>query len=127
MGKAQRDKGARGERQVVQIFKDHGYDAVRTGEWKAEDIHVTIGDDVRVVEVKCRAKGASATLIYEELERSWCVVHKADRKPFLITLEFKDFLELIKELNKPDIGEIKVASWAFEDPVPDGKDGGSTG
>lgn len=119
MGKSQRDKGARGERQVVQILKDYGYDAKRTGEWKAEDIHVTIGEATRVIEVKVRAKSLSGGLIYDELQRSWAVVHKADRRPFLISMEFKDFLDLIKEVSKSAVPTVTVADWAFNDPDPE--------
>lgn len=97
MGKASRDKGARGEREVVRLFRDAGFEADRTGEYKENDVVVHIGNDVQVVEVKVRAAGASAGLLYEALSLgAWAVAHKADRKDWLITLRFSDFLKLIK-------------------------------
>ena len=99
MGKASRDKGARGERQVVSLLRDYGLtDAERTGEWKVDDIYVTIAGEKRTIEVKVRAKGASAGLIYEALEGGvFGVAHKADRKDWILSLRLKDFLEMIKK------------------------------
>ena len=123
MGKASRDKGARGERQVVQILRDWGFDAHRTGEWKKDDILVPIAGEERVIEVKVRAAGASATLLYEALETgAWACTHKRDRKDWLVTLRFKDLLQLIRELTKAD---AETMQWLLSNE-PDGKDGGGS-
>jgi hypothetical protein len=93
MGKSQRDKGARGEREVVNILKAAGFDtAQRTGEWKANDILCAVDGHDRVIEVKMRAKGFSG--LYEFLKGSWAVVHKADYSPWLITMTLDDWLKL---------------------------------
>ena len=96
MGKSQRDKGARFEREVVQIFKAAGFDtAKRTGEWQEHDVLVAIDGHDRVVECKVRGSGFSS--LYQFLEKSWAVAHKADRKEPLITLRLSDFLRLKEE------------------------------
>lgn len=98
MGKASRDKGARGERQVVDLLRQYGIECQRTGEWKVDDIHAKIAGEQRTIEVKVRAKGASAGLLYDALENGvWAVSHKADYKDWLISMRLKDLLELIKQ------------------------------
>ena len=93
MGKSQRDKGVRGEREVVNILKAAGFDtAQRTGEWKANDILCAVDGHDRIIEVKLRAKGFSG--LYEFLKGSWAVVHKGDYQPWLITMTLDDWLKL---------------------------------
>ena len=93
MGKSQRDKGARGEREVVNILKAAGFDsAQRTGEFKPNDILCAVDGHDRIIEVKIRAKGFSG--LYEFLKGSWAVVHKGDYQPWLITMTLDDWLKL---------------------------------
>ena len=100
MGKASRDKGARGEREVARIFREAGFeDAARTGEWKPDDVIVTIKGEQRKIEVKLRAKGAGAGLLYEAIEKAWAVAHKADRREYLITLRIGDLIDLAKSIS----------------------------
>ena len=86
MGKAERDKGARREREVAQIMGaekisrmyQEGPDLFWNGEW---------------IEVKARANGFRT--LYKWLEgEATIIAHKADRQPWLVTLTLEDFLRL---------------------------------
>ena len=102
MGKSSRDKGARGEREVVTILKAYGFStAKRTGEYVKDDILVHIDAHERIIEVKVRAKGCGAGLLYEALgEGIFAVTHKADRMPWLITMELRTFCDLAAPAQK---------------------------
>lgn len=96
MGKFSRDKGARGEREVVSILKAYGFStAKRTGEYVKDDILVHIDAHERIIEVKVRKNGCGAGLIYQALgDGVYALVHKADRMGWLITLPLRTFCEL---------------------------------
>ena len=95
MGKAQRDKGARGEREFAKIVGGsrvplsgavEGYtnDVILPNGWKAE--------------VK-RRKDMEKTLyswILDEREKPDLVAFRADNKPWIIALTLDKFLELMK-------------------------------
>ncbi len=88
MSKMQRNKGARLEREVVNLFKAYGFNAKRTGEWHKDDIEVK---EIGTVEVKGRKNGFCS--LYTFLAHNKAVVHRADNKPWLVTFYFKDFLD----------------------------------
>ena len=93
MGKQSRDKGVRLEQEVVNILKAAGFeDAKRTGEYHERDIRCGIDGEDRFIEVKGREKGFCS--LYQFLNDNFAVVHRADRKPWLITMEFEDWLRL---------------------------------
>ena len=93
MAKAQRDKGARFEREIKNELLRFGFStARRTGEWHAHDILVAVDGHDRIIECKVRAKGFSS--LYQFLDKAWAVAHKADFKEPLITLRLGDFLRL---------------------------------
>ena len=96
MGKASRDKGARAEREVVNRLKAYGFStAQRTGEFVKNDILVHIDALERIIEVKVRAKGCGAGLLYEALgDGVFAVIHKSDRMGWLITMHLQTFCEL---------------------------------
>jgi hypothetical protein len=99
MGKFSRDKGARGEREVAQIFRAFGFDCRRTGEYVRDDLIVCIDGHERVIEVKCRKRGLGPGDQYKALgEGIMAVVHKADRMPWLITMDLLLFLNRLAPL-----------------------------
>jgi hypothetical protein len=97
MGKASRDKGARAEREVVNILRAYGFDtARRTGEYQQYDILCNLDGHDRILEVKVRKSGCGSALLYSALgEGIFGVVHKSDREPWLITFNLKDWLDRI--------------------------------
>ena len=101
MGKASRDKGRRGEQEVVNILKAHGFDtAHRTGEYVKNDILVHIDAHERIIEVKVRAKGCGAGLLYEALgDGIFAVIHKSDRMGWLISMHLETFCNLASPPN----------------------------
>ena len=105
MGKAQREKGKRGEREVAAILKEHGYeDARRTSQYCGQtgDASDVIGLEGFHLEVK----RCNTTKIHEWMEQATrdakeletpVVIHRRDRDDWLITMKFEDFLEEIKK------------------------------
>ncbi len=97
MSKMQRDKGARLEREVVNLFKAYGFStAHRTGEYVKNDILVAIDTRDWIIEVKGRKRGFCS--LYDFLADSNAVVHRADNREWLITMPFRDFLNLSGKL-----------------------------
>ena len=100
-GKFSRDKGRRGEQEVVNILKAYGFStAKRTGEYVKNDILVHIDAHERIIEVKVRAKGCGAGLLYEALgDGIFAVIHKSDRMGWLLTMHLQTFCELASPLD----------------------------
>ena len=107
MGKSQRDKGARTERQIVQLFQDHGLAAERvplSGQGQSAgsrffgDVTLPVCNVDRPLEIKCRANGFRE--LYKWLEGCWALVVKADRKTPLVVLPMPEFIELVKQAEK---------------------------
>ncbi len=99
MGKAQRDKGARGERLWRDECRKHGYNAQRGSQSNGAVIADVIGlphihQEVKFVE---RLNLRSAM---EQSERDAkdgeipIVAHKCNRKPWLVTMNSEDFFKL---------------------------------
>ena len=98
MGKSQKEKGKRGEREVANILKAHGYDARRgqqfcgfTGE---ADV---VGLPGYHLEVKFQETTKLADW-FAQSERDArkgevpVVVHRKSRSPWMITMRFEDWL-----------------------------------
>lgn len=103
MGKAQREKGKRGEREVAAILRDHGFsEARRTQQFagRTGDSSDVVGLDGYHIEVKRQERAA----IYEWFAqaRRDCgsdiplVVFRRSGDKWMALLEFEDFLEAIK-------------------------------
>lgn len=97
MSKAQRDKGARGEREVSGILNDYGFESRRGNVfYREEDVMTNLPIHVEV-------KRAERTEIpkWMKQSREQCrgkiptVVHRRSREEWLITLPFEEFLKLI--------------------------------
>ncbi len=100
-GKKSRDKGARGERHLVNFLQDHGFAAERVplsgaagGSFKG-DVSVPIGGADRRLEVKVRADGFRE--IYGWLAENYALVIKADRRDTLVVLRLRDGIEIAKQ------------------------------
>jgi Holliday junction resolvase len=99
-GKRSRDKGARGERHLVNFLQENGFAAERVplsgasgGRFKG-DVSVPINGADRRLEVKCRADGFRE--LYGWLDNNYGLVVKADRKETLVVLRLRDAIEIAK-------------------------------
>lgn len=105
MGKFSREKGKRGERYVVNLFKEYGYNnAHRTSQFKgntgqAGDIEGIdyIHAEVKFVEklnlYNAMSQAKRDTLESKENKRP-VVFHKRNNENLLVTMEFRDWIEL---------------------------------
>ena len=107
IGKASREKGKRGEREVAKIFRDAGYaEAHRTSQYcgKTGDASDVTGVPGLHLEVK---------FVEKEAVRSWygqavrdaeaagrgdtpVVIHRKTHEDWLVTLSLDDFIEILK-------------------------------
>ena len=97
MSKAQRDKGARAEREVSGILNDYGFESRRGNVFYREE------DVMTNLPIHFEIKRQETTKIHEWMKQSveQCrgkiptVVHRRSREEWLITMKFEDFLKLI--------------------------------
>lgn len=98
MGKSQRDKGARSERNLVHIFQAYHIPAKRVPlsgatTFQKGDIIATINGEEWQIESKVRADGFKQ--LYQWLEGNHALIVKADFKESLIVMPLKRFCELV--------------------------------
>lgn len=108
MGKSQRDKGARFEREIVNALKEAGLDAQRVplsgmgheskvnGEFAGDIVLPWFGGREKF-EAKKRGDGNGFALVYRWLGKHRGLFLGADRKQTLVVLRMEDFLKLCKE------------------------------
>lgn len=102
-GKKSRDKGARSERAIVNLFRDHGVASERVplsgaaGGSFAGDIIVDLAGKQITLEAKVRAGGFKQ--IYEWLGNNFGLVIKSDRNPPLIVIRLEDAAIIAAKLN----------------------------
>lgn len=105
MSKFSRDKGKRFEREVANMFKDWGYDAHRTAQFRGNTGQA--GDVEGVPGIHIEAKHQEKMRLYEWIEQAQrdaeageglpVVIHKANNKPTLVTMRFDDWIQLFNE------------------------------
>lgn len=95
-----RSKGKRGELEVANILKEHGYDARRGQQYCGAngDADVVGLDDIHL-EVKRTEKSE----IYKWMDQASddanerempVIVHRKDRKPWVAIMDFEDFIKM---------------------------------
>lgn len=111
MGKMQRDKGARVERQMVRLFNDYGVDAERVPLSGAVQFRDTRGADIDVYfqgkdngamvgEVKARANGSGFKTLINWLGDADFLLLKQDHSEPWITMPFSKLMQAMgKKLN----------------------------
>lgn len=113
MGKASRDKGKRGEREIAALFRAHGFNARRGQQYKGSSDSPDIVHDVPGlhVEVKFR-ENASPYAALEQVSRDAgyegdapVVFMRKLRKPWIMVMDADDFLNLMKERGTPWPGD----------------------
>ena len=97
MGKSQRDKGYRGERNLVNYFKEHGIEAIRVPLSGASNFakgDVVIKGKYRA-EVKLRKDGFK--MIYKWLGDNDMLFIKANNKQYLAVIPLDLLITLLKD------------------------------
>lgn len=100
MGKSQRDKGARFEREIVNKAKEHSIEAYRvplsgSAVGFKDDIELRFGRETWRIEAKKRGNGFKQ--IYDWKGEADILVIGADHKPAMAVLDLDDFFNLITE------------------------------
>jgi hypothetical protein len=101
LAKKEREKGKRGEREVVKLLKEAGFEARRTAPLQAGE---TSGDpDVELdnkyrIEVKRRKNGFEQ--LYKWLKNTDFLFVRADRKDYIVSMSLQTFLELYSAAKK---------------------------
>lgn len=102
MGKKSRDKGYRGEHELVNLLRKAGIEAVRvplsgSTDFAKGDV-LTCG---KVCEVKLRRHGFKE--IYKWLVGKDWLFLKADRQPYLVVMNVDELLKLVKKGGKESV------------------------
>lgn len=98
MSKSQREKGAAAEREVAHLLEKFGITARRGQVFNGEP------DIVTDLPFHLEVKRQETTKIHEWFRQSEAaaggkipvVVHRRNREPWMVTLRFEDFLEVLK-------------------------------
>ena len=108
MGRAQRDKGKRGEREIANLLKELGYPARRTAQYcgNTGDASDVVGVDGLHIEVK-RCERLELPKWIKQAERDSegtenipVVVHRRNGERWYVTLPAIDFFQMYKEKGK---------------------------
>ena len=105
MGKLNREKGKRGEREVVALLKAFGFEARRGQQFKGtkDSPDIIHNVDGIFIEVKLRQSfNLHATIDQAKQEadegETPLIFHRKDGEPWLATMYAVDFLQLLEEL-----------------------------
>ena len=105
MGKMQREKGKRGEREVVELIKRHGFEARRGQQFKggADSPDVIHNIPNVFVEVKYREKFSIYPALGQAFDESEgndvpVVFHRRSKQPWVVILRAEDFLIIMRKL-----------------------------
>ena len=100
-----RQKGKRGELEVVHLLKSYGFEARRGQQFKGTEDSPDVIHNMEgfFIEVKLRqAFNLHATMEQASDEAASSeapvVFHRKNGKPWLVTLDAEDFLEMVKDL-----------------------------
>ena len=95
-GRRSRAKGATGELEVLHIGQDNGFAVTkRSRMYRAgHDLDWPLLGEDRHIEIKRHANGQAR--LYTWLEPVFAVVHRGDRREWLIMLRLSDALEIAK-------------------------------
>lgn len=106
-GKAAREKGKRGERTVASLFREYGYGAHRTAQFKGKTGDA--GDVEGVPYLHLEVKFQERMHLYDWMgqadrdskangkDHTPVVIHKANNKPLLVTMYFEDWINFYRE------------------------------
>ena len=107
MSKSQRDRGKRGEREVAGILRQHGYDAFRTQQYCGKNGNADVSG---LPGFHIEVKRTERLRLYDAMQQSQrdappdeipIVVSRADRKPWLVSIDLNDFLSILDYYHNP--------------------------
>jgi hypothetical protein len=95
-GRRSRDKGAGGELEVLHLGQDAGFAVTKRSRMyqTGHDLDWPLLGVARRVEVKRHANGQAR--LYAWLEPVFAVVHRGDRREWLITMRLRDAIEIAR-------------------------------
>lgn len=123
MSKLSREKGKRFEREVSNRFKDWGYKAHRTAQYRGNTGDAGDVEGVPGIHIECKHYKEIGRVYdwYEQAKRDTdaarkgdlpAVIFKADAKPVMVMMEFDDWIQLYNEWNA--IGTL-IKRWRIDD------------
>jgi Holliday junction resolvase len=123
MSKLSREKGKRFERYVANLFKDWGYEAHRTAQYKGNTGEAGDVEGIPGIHIECKHYKAIGRVYewYEQSERDAraagkgelpAVIFKADAQPPMVLMHFEDWIQLYNEWNS--VGTL-LKKWGIAD------------
>ncbi len=109
MGKSQRDKGGRGERAVVKLFKAHGYPAKRATQSAGGDLYTDVEGTPFWVEVKNQKMPNIRAALKQAIDttdgRPPVAFTHADRDKmgWLVTMRAEDWLQVLQKFHDVEL------------------------
>ncbi len=102
MGKMSRAKGARGERELAKILREHGYENAKRGQqFSGLNGDADVVDALSGIHIECkRVEALNIDTALEQAVRDAregeipAVFHRRNNKPWKVTLKLEDFLSL---------------------------------
>ena len=117
MGKASRDKGKRGEREIAALFRAHGFSARRGQQHSGGPDSPDVVHDVPGlhVEVKFRQQVSVFAALEQAsrdtaLEDAPVVFMRKLRKPWIVVMDADDFLDLMEKIGDLAWEDITTAA-----------------
>lgn len=100
MGKASRNKGKAGEREVARLCREYGYDTKRGQQYSGRGEDDVVGLPGVHIEVK-RVERLNLHAAMEQSIRDAkgdipIVVHRMSREPWMVTMRFEDFMTMFR-------------------------------
>lgn len=104
MGKKQREKGKRGERELAELIREFGLEARRGVQFKGGAGSPDVVCEIEGVHIEC--KRTEALSLYEAMGQAEAdagfkipvVFHRRSRKPWLAILHATELLALLKQI-----------------------------
>lgn len=102
-----KDKGARFERKVAELFREWGYKAFRTAQFEGKSGNCADVEGVPLLHIE--AKHQERMELYKwmgqadrdnaasKVKKVPVVIHKANNKPILVSMHFEDFINMYRE------------------------------
>lgn len=109
-GKANRERGKRGEREVAQMIRDYGYPARRGAQYCGKtgqaDVEGLPGVHIEVKRVeRLNIENAMKQSVSDAREGEVpIVVHRKDRSEWLVTMRFDDYIRMYKDADQSNRG-----------------------